>query len=163
MNLRPQSVDTAYHNTWHLLILIINKTDTAKLNIEMTMASLIVKLAQNGRSDAYFANSHSHSTPHPNSQVRGGRTANEREVALKTFTESRVRASFSNGSDDPQAPFPNGGIQRTREFQITVHHSNSGSMDESKEFSNGDDEAWLTRHPGHPRDGNSDKSAGTAS
>lgn len=138
--------------------------DTAKLNIEMTMASLIVKLAQNGRSDAYFANSNSHSTPHANSHMRGGRntTTNEREVALKTFTESRVRASFSNGSDDPQAPFPNGGIQRTREFQITVHHSNSGSMDESKEYTNGvDDEAWLTRHPGHPRDGNSDKSAGT--
>lgn len=137
--------------------------DTAKLNIEMTMASLIVKLAQNGRSDAYFANSHSHSTPHTNPQLRGGRntTTNEREVALKTFTESRVRASFSNGSDDPQAPFPSGGIQRTREFQITVHHSNNGSMDESKEYKNEDDEAWLTRHPGHPRDGNSDKSAGT--
>lgn len=133
---------------------------TAKLNIEMTMASLIVKLAQNGRSDAYFANSHSHSTPNPNSQLRG-RNTNEREVALKTFTESRVRASFSNGSDEPQAPFPSGGIQRTREFQITVHHSHSGSMDESKEYANGDDEAWLTRHPGHPRDGNSDKSTGT--
>ena len=138
-------------------------TDTAKLNIEMTMASLIVKLAQTGRNDAYFANSHSHSTPaHPNSQLRG-RNTNEREVALKTFTESRVRASFSNGTDDPQAPFPNGGIQRTREFQITVHHSNSGSMDESKEYASGDhDEAWLTQNPGHPRDiATSDKSTTT--
>jgi hypothetical protein len=139
-------------------------TDTAKLNIEMTMASLIVKLAQNGRSDAYFANSNSHSTPHHrNSQLRG-RNQNEREVALKTFTESRVRASFSNGSDEAQPPFPNGGIQRTREFQITVHHSNSGSIDESKEYANGDhDEAWLTRNPGHPRDTatTSDKSTGT--
>ncbi|KAG8165002.1 hypothetical protein KVR01_005277 [Diaporthe batatas] len=135
---------------------------TAKLNIEMTMASLIVKLAQNDRSDAYFANSHSHSTPHHrNSQLRG-RTQNEREVALKTFTESRVRASFSNGSDEAQAPFPNGGIQRTREFQITVHHSNSGSIDETKEYPTGDhDEAWLTRNPGHPRDAPSDKSTGT--
>lgn len=128
----------------------------------MTMASLIVKLAQNGRSDAYFANSHSHSTPHTNPQLRG-HNGNEREVALKTFTESRVRASFSNGSEEPQGAFPSGAIQRTREFQITVHHSNSGSMDESKEYANGkgDDEAWLTRHPGHPRDGNSDKSSGT--
>jgi hypothetical protein len=138
--------------------------DTAKLNIEMTMASLIVKLAQTGRSDAYFPNSHSHSTPaHPTSQLRGGRNANEREVALKTFTESRVRASFSNGSDDPQqAPFPNG-IQRTREFQITVHHNHSGSLDESKEYAVGDhDEAWLTRNTGHPRDtATSDKSTTT--
>lgn len=137
-------------------------TDTAKLNIEMTMASLIVKLAQNGRSDAYFANSHSHSTPHANTAMRRARDRdeNERDVALKTFTESRVRASFSNGSEDPQAPFPPGGIQRTREFQVTVHHSKSDSMDESKEY-DGNDEAWLTRHPGHPRDGLSDKSTGT--
>lgn len=54
-------------------------------------------------------------------------------------------------------------IQSTmRELQITVHHSNSGSMDESKEYANTvDDEAWLTRHPGHPRDGTSDKSTKT--
>lgn len=138
-----------------------SSTDTAKLNIEMTMASLIVKLARNGRSDAYFDDSHSHSTPHHRNSQMPGRDPNEREVALKTFTESRVRASFSNGSDEAQAPFPSGGIQRTREFQITVHHSNSGSMDESKEYAHADDEAWLTRNPGHPRDGNSDKSTKT--
>lgn len=143
---------------------------TSKLNIEMTMASLIVKLARNGRADAYFPESHSHTNTDPNiarSQVGpSNKNPNEREVALKTFTESKIRASHTGGSDDTGEPVPSGGIQRTREFQVTVHRSTS-SMDDPKEYVSGaDDEVWLTQYPGHPRttgqDGRSTNSNHTA-
>lgn len=133
---------------------------TAKLNIEMTMASLIIKLARSGRSDAYFPESHSHTNPHnaPHAVgAAGGADAenpNEREVALKTFTESKIRASYSGASEEA-GEVPSGGIQRTREFQVTVHRTSSSSADDDddpKELASGaDDEAWLTRYPGHPR------------
>ena len=126
---------------------------TSKLNIEMTMASLIVKLARNGRADAYSPDTHSHTNPNDPRSVHMNDT-NEREVALKTFTESKIRASYSGATEEVGGsdPVPNGGIQRTREFQVTVHRT-SNSMDESKErgHSSADDEVWLTRYPGHPR------------
>lgn len=163
----------------------------SKLNIEISMAGLIVKLARSGRADAYNYHPHSnpHSNPHTNS-TPGGRNNNrhrgsampidvegsgsahaypnkEREVALKTFTESKIRASFSNnspdGEDGPEIHHhhhhhqgaPEGGIQRTREFRVTVHHSSAGSMDgDSKDDGTidvGEDEAGLTSHPGHPK------------
>lgn len=155
----------------------------AKLNIEMTMASLIVKLARTGRADAYQHHrdeGHHSTTPRRPGVVshnatgmgqRGGdlqgNNDRERDVALKTFTESRVQASYARKSeaDDgvagggggggrrgSQIGQPtHGGIQRTREFQVTVHHSSSGSTDEdAKESINVDDDAWLTSYPGHP-------------
>lgn len=142
---------------------------TAKLNIEMTMASLIVKLARSGRADAHEPETTSHTGHH-----RGGPKSaaahdapNEREVALKTFTESKIRASYSGNSDEAGEPVPSGGIQRTREFQVTVHRT-SNSLDEDAKEAGGphDDEAWLTRYPGHPRgaaqDGRSTASTNTA-
>ncbi|KAK7729987.1 hypothetical protein SLS53_009102 [Cytospora paraplurivora] len=137
---------------------------TAKLNIEMTMASLIVKLARSGRADAHEPGTTSHDAHHsgPKSVAHD---PNEREVALKTFTESKIRASYSGNSDETGEPVPNGGIQRTREFQVTVHRT-SNSLDEGKETNSPhDDEAWLTRYPGHPRgtaqDGRSTTSTNT--
>lgn len=121
------------------------------------MASLIVKLARgDGRGDAYH---HDSSTPHGNTGrvsgfEQGGLkyTNNEREVALKTFTESRVRASLSGGRNgEAEEQVRHGGIQRTREFQVTVHHSSSRSMDEDTKGSvDTEDEACLTSNQGHP-------------
>lgn len=123
---------------------------TAKLNIEMTMASLIIKLARSGRSDAYFPESHSHTNHNMPHAVAQDANPNEREIALKTFTESKIRASYSGGHEEA-IDVPSGGIQRTREFQVTVHRT-SNSVDETKECANGaDDEVSLTRYPGHPR------------
>lgn len=157
--------------------------EDAQLSIEISMASLIVKLARSGRADAY--NYHPRSNPHTNS-TPGGRNNNrqrgsampidvegggsghaypnkEREVALKTFTESKIRTSFSNnspgGEDGPEYHHhqgaPEGGIQRTREFRVTVHHSSAGSMDgdskDDRTIDVGEDEAGLTSHPGHPK------------
>lgn len=160
----------------------------AKLNIEMTMASLIVKLARTGRADAY---QHQHTSQHGNSSTtphgrsipmgaggmrgknnnknnnnnndmlskRAGGSdvedccvdmdddGNERDVALKTFTESRIRSS---SDEHGHKVITHGGIQRTREFQVTIHHTSTGSMDEDTKGSVNDDDAWLTSHPGHP-------------
>ncbi|KAJ4385771.1 hypothetical protein N0V93_010202 [Gnomoniopsis smithogilvyi] len=143
MSLPNQEVFILFHPVVYL----------SKMNIEMTMASLIVKLARTGRADAYF---HHSSTPHANDSnaLDNNRNYdnNERDLGLKTFTESRIRASVSGpragdgGSDVPQE-----GIQRTREFQVTVHHSSSGSMDDDIKGSiTTEDEAWLTSHAGHP-------------
>ncbi|ROW02027.1 hypothetical protein VPNG_07625 [Cytospora leucostoma] len=139
---------------------------TAKLNIEMTMASLIVKLARSGRNDAHEPDTTSHTGHHGSGPKSVAHDPNEREVALKTFTESKIRASYSGNSDEAGEPVPSGGIQRTREFQVTVHRT-SDSLDEGKETSSPhDDEAWLTRYPGHPRgtaqDGRSTASTNTA-
>lgn len=161
----------------------------SKLNIEMTMASLIVKLARSGRADAY--NYHPHSNPHTHSGPggrnnrhrgsampidvdAGGQYPNkEREVALKTFTESKIRASFSNSPDGEDGQdsgafhqgAPESGIQRTREFRVTVHHHSSArSMDEDSKddrtIGEVEDEAGLTSHPGHPKHTNNPFEAG---
>lgn len=143
MSLPNQEVFILFHPVVYL----------SKLNIEMTMASLIVKLARTGRADAYF---HHTSTPHghDSNALNDNRNydGNERDLGLKTFTESRIRASVSGpraGEGVPEAPHE--GIQRTREFQVTVHHSSSGSMDEDLKGSvTTEDEAWLTSHAGHP-------------
>lgn len=117
------------------------------------MASLIVKLARGDRGDAYQQSS----TPHGNrssalQQSSHKYANNERDVALKTFTESRIRASISGGRNgEIEEPVPHGGIQRTREFQVTVHHSSSRSLDEDTKGSvYTEDEAHLTSNPGHP-------------
>lgn len=159
------------------------------------MASLIVKLARSGRADAH--NYHPHSNPHHTNSTPGGRrhrgsampidveAANvgaqypnkEREVALKTFTESKIRASFSNDGEDGQdgsggrggyhQGAPENGIQRTREFRVTVHHSSAGSMDEDSKddrtIGEVEDEAGLTSHPGHPKHSLSNNPFETAS
>lgn len=129
---------------------------TSKLNIEMTMASLIVKLAQSGQSDTHQHHHHHSSTPHQASE-RGTLENrkydnNERDLALKTFTESRIRASMSRArnGEAPEEPTHNG-IQRTREFCVTVHHSRSGSTDDDGKGSiDTEDEVWLTSYAGHP-------------
>lgn len=143
MSLPNQDVFILFHPVVYL----------SKMNIEMTMASLIVKLARTGRGDTYI---HHSSTP----QAGTGSNAlehsrnfdnNERDLALKTFTESRIRASVSGPRGEGLPDVPQDGIQRTREFQVTVHHSSSGSTDDGlKESTTTEDEAWLTSHAGHP-------------
>lgn len=172
----------------------------AKLNIEMTMASLIVKLARTGRADAYqhhqtSQHGNSSGTPHRHGgmgkrgknnknnnndrmskraggasdvedccvdmvddDLDGTHNGNERDVALKTFTESRIRSSSDERGGQRKAAaavVTHGGIQRTREFQVTIHHSSAASLDDDAKGSGGsvatnDDDAWLTSHPGHP-------------
>lgn len=142
MSLPNQEVFILFHPVVYL----------SKLNIEMTMASLIVKLARTGRADTY----HPSSTPHAHDSTALEHSRkydnNERDLALKTFTESRIRASVSGPRVGERATdVPQDGIQRTREFQVTVHHSSSGSTDEDlKESITTEDEAWLTSHAGHP-------------
>lgn len=143
----------------------------SKLNIEISMSSLIIKLARSDRADAHKYDPHSNSAPgggrannfHNHHYHQRGSTmppdANkERDVALQTFTESKIHSSFTNnhngGSPDGQDHHhlqgaPEGGIQRTREFRVTVHHSSSGSLD--GDSNSGEDEAGLTSHPGHPK------------
>lgn len=71
---------------------------------------------------------------------------------MKNFSESRIRASFSGTRDgEAEDNIPHGGIQRTTEFQVTVHHSSPsnspGSLDEdNKGGSHLEDEVWLTSH-----------------
>lgn len=167
---------------------------TAKLNIEMTMASLIVKLARgpsdNNNGNDYHPHNNTSTDPRYQHQQQHQQqqhpTKTDRDVALRTFTESRIRASFSAPQQPNQQqqqqqlprmpPPPEGTIQRTREFQITVHRSDvddggssmledgTSSSEEGcsvrKDGGRGvggggvadavDDEVWLTRHAGHP-------------
>lgn len=140
MSLPNQEVFILFHPVVYL----------CKLNIEMTMASLIVKLARTNQTDA----GHS-STPYDGngSGVMNSRRFdnNERDLALKTFTESRIRASISGARAGEKDPPTHGGIQRTREYEVTVHHSRSRSTDEdAKDSINTEDEVRLTSNAGHP-------------
>lgn len=129
----------------------------AKLNIEMTMASLIVQLARTGRADAYRhhpASQHHSSTPRARDSTAAGQRqhdiiSDDRGIAMKNFSESRIRASCSGTRDSDAEEFTHGGIQRTTEFQVTVHHSSPGNSPESmvedtKGSSRLEDEIWLT-------------------
>ncbi|KAI0602687.1 hypothetical protein F4775DRAFT_150225 [Biscogniauxia sp. FL1348] len=127
-----------------------------KLNIEMSMASLILRLARSRDGEPYH---HSLSYSHENTQHRHGdphtSTNHDREIALKSFNRAVVRANSGDSDSDLTGPAESG-ISRRLEFEVTVHqatplekHSISEGSDR-KIFIATEDEDSLTSNPGHP-------------
>ncbi|KAI1493372.1 hypothetical protein F5X96DRAFT_622219 [Biscogniauxia mediterranea] len=127
-----------------------------KLNIEMSMASLILKLARSSYGESYH---HSLSSSHENTHHRHGDPRNgtnrDRDIALKSFNRAVVRANSGDSDSDLTGPAENG-INRRLEFEVTVHQATpreKRSMSEGsdrKVFINTEDEDSLTSNPGHP-------------
>ncbi|ORY66161.1 uncharacterized protein BCR38DRAFT_429458 [Pseudomassariella vexata] len=123
-----------------------------KLNIEMSMASLITRLAQGKNSDAHF-NSLSYSTRNRNCHNQKY-DPTERAVGLRSFTKSRAQAT----SDGEAEPGHGTGINRRFDVEVTVHHDEPSERHPSKghgnhvvEFTELEDEMSLTYNPGPPR------------
>ncbi|KAI0129896.1 hypothetical protein BJ170DRAFT_291591 [Xylariales sp. AK1849] len=120
-----------------------------KLNIEMSMASLITRLAR--QSSDVNMNSLSE-TDHRRRQYGTDESAEanrNREVALKSFTRSRIHATPEDYNRDlAQA----GGIQRRYDVDVTVHQSSpADSMQKGHvTFDKMEDEVSLTKNIGHP-------------
>ncbi|KAI0175453.1 hypothetical protein BJ166DRAFT_175197 [Pestalotiopsis sp. NC0098] len=123
-----------------------------KLNIEMSMATLITRLARNGRNDVYL-NTLSESDRRRQYGTDENARSGNRDVGLKSFTKSRVR-------HDPEDVDPDlalgSGIQRTFDVNVTVQQSSPSDHNHKGHvmFDRMDDEISLKRN-GKDMDGRS--------
>lgn len=159
MSLPNQVVFTQFHPVAYMV----------KLNIEMTMASLITKIARaTGVGDD---GNRPHNSSGTRSRHDGLRTLNEEtdhDIAMKSFHTNAVGAGrFDDDDDDdyntiksgPGKGGPKGGgIQRRVDIRVeTASTSEDGNGDVEKgssPFDHGEDEMSLANHPGHPRGAN---------
>ncbi|KAI0469696.1 hypothetical protein GGR56DRAFT_662244 [Xylariaceae sp. FL0804] len=118
-------------------------TYIVKLNIEMSMASLILKLAQSRDADINF---HSLSYSRHRTQNDEEGACNNRSVGLKSFNQAGAKSSeVSDSESDASRPGANE-IHRKIDFKVTVE----GGQQKSTGFERLDDEMTLTQYPGHP-------------
>ncbi|KAK8068968.1 hypothetical protein PG994_005584 [Apiospora phragmitis] len=135
-------------------------TYLTKLNIEMSVANLIARLARGGsHSDQFHSSSYNNTGPRTHNARNNPQFGNEQDLALKSFTKSRIRSGAGgddDDSDDNGGGSPMGGIHKRLEYEVTVHHNPPGSKPPSSSQSHSfeltkDDEMALTQHAGHPR------------
>ncbi|KAI0470474.1 hypothetical protein GGR56DRAFT_146714 [Xylariaceae sp. FL0804] len=132
-----------------------------KLNIEMTMANLILKLARRNHQDAHHHWLSYSNEPH---QEYNREPSNpERDVALKSFNRATVKASPGESDSDSGEISPvdkggmkggmKGGINRTIDYHVTVSDAppSKKGRDDRQSFSDLEDEISLANNPGHPR------------
>ncbi|KAH8198276.1 hypothetical protein TruAng_007574 [Truncatella angustata] len=117
-----------------------------KLNIEMSMASLITHLARNGSNDVHMGTlSESDRRRQFGTDENGTSATRARDIGLKSFTRSRVQ----HDPDDVD-PSHSGGIQRTREVNVTIHQSNPNDSAHKNHGVMFEDELSLTHNKGYP-------------
>ena len=124
-------------------------TYLTKLNIEMSLANLIARLAQKGNNDVHF-NSLSYTGGQHRSQGRANQHSDpaDHEVALKSFTQSRIRAERQDGdSDDSVAA---AGIQKRLDVEVTVSPSSSRHPHPATGYEGTEDEMSLAHNAGYP-------------
>ncbi|KAI5928133.1 hypothetical protein F4810DRAFT_706027 [Camillea tinctor] len=143
-------------------------TYMVKLNIEMTMSSLITKLARRGMADE-VADPHSESLSHSHHRHTSNksrdlmfRSNGHDSIALSTFT-AKIKGGHADRDDgfDLRRAQGHTGIQRTvdiriEEEELAEQQHTPGSEDLEKEDSRGrsqnvEDEMSLTRNVGHPQ------------
>lgn len=126
-------------------------TYLTKLNIEMSLANLIAKLARHGNNDVRF-NSLSYTGGQNRLQGRATQPSDpaDHEVALKSFTQSRIRAERQDGdSDDSVAA---AGIQKRLDVEVTVSPSSSRHPHHhpAAGYEGTEDEMSLAHNAGYP-------------
>lgn len=132
-------------------------TYMVKLNIEMSMASLITRLASRSASDEYYPNMSSSNPTNGRSGVVHSHVDNSpwaaQGNAIQMKQVSRVVAGDSD-EDDISNPFEVGaagtGIHRRTEFEITVEKDTKGYGPRAQASL---DELPLTSNVGHPKRG----------
>lgn len=117
-----------------------------KLNIEMSMASLITRLARGDNNDVRM---NSLSDTDRLRYYGNDETTTNRNAGLKSMTKSRARHTMTKESGGSTAT-QGSGIQKTTDVDVTVHHASSeeGMHRTRKTFF--DDEVSLTNNAGHP-------------
>ncbi|SPO07010.1 uncharacterized protein DNG_09704 [Cephalotrichum gorgonifer] len=129
-----------------------------KLNIEMSMASLITRLAREQHTG--FDSTHSHSRDHHSHPSRVSRKRDETKGA-KGFQRASVELAQMSGEELRNIQKGASGIHRRFDVEIRVdsadsRHSNEGRSDDDRsgiDFRKVDDEVSLTKDTGHPRSG----------
>lgn len=131
-------------------------TYLTKLNIEMSLASLIARLAQNGNNDVHFNSlSYTGGTHWPQGRANQHSAPADHEVALKSFTQSRAHAERQDGdSDDSDAA---AGIQKRFDVEVTVSPSSSRHPHAATGYKGTEDEMSLAHNAGYPLDRSSVK------
>ncbi|KAK8084294.1 hypothetical protein PG997_005565 [Apiospora hydei] len=143
-------------------------TYLTKLNIEMSVANLIARLARGGNnSDQFHSSSYNNTGPRTQQQRNNPQFGNEQDLALKSFTKSRIRSEPADDDSDHGVAgngggiTPMGGIHKRLEYEVTIHQNpspggggstkpSSSSHSDSFELTK-DDEMALTKYAGHPR------------
>jgi hypothetical protein len=121
-----------------------------KLNIEMSMATLITRLARNGSNDVHVNTLSESDRRRQYGTDEHGYTSRNRDIGLKSFTKSKIR---HDPEDDDATRANNGGIQRTYDVNVTVQQSSPSESTRKGHvtiFDNMEDEMSLTNHAGHP-------------
>lgn len=144
MSLPNQIVFTQFHPVAYLV----------KLNIEMTMASLITKVARaTGVGDD--GNKPANESSGTRSRHDGMRTIHDEndDIAMKSFHAAAVGPSgFDEDYEGGNAKSK--GIKRTVDIRVESAYTLEADIDAEKGSPFGDDEISLAHHPGHPRGGN---------
>ncbi|KAK7991599.1 hypothetical protein PG996_013388, partial [Apiospora saccharicola] len=127
-------------------------TYLTKLNIEMSVANLIARLARGGsNSDQFHSSSYNNTGPGTKNARNNPQFNNDQDLALKSFTKSRIRSEpDDDDSDNGQLT----GIHKRLEYEVTVQHNpqiNSKPASSNSFELTKDDEMALTQHAGHPR------------
>jgi hypothetical protein len=116
-----------------------------KLNIEMSMASLITRLARGHNNDVRI-NTLSESDRRRNYGTDENTTV--RDVGLKYLSKSKNRPPMPEESGNN--PIQRSGIQKTFAFDVTVHQANPNEGTQKAHATMFEDEMSLTNHAGHP-------------
>ncbi|KAI0155218.1 hypothetical protein GGR57DRAFT_511669 [Xylariaceae sp. FL1272] len=119
-----------------------------KLNIELSMANLILRLAQ-GREDADFRDGLSHSNGNAHSNGQRHLSKYHGDIALKSFHRATVKAERLDSDSEKSADGENG-INKTVDFHVTVSDAQPRECASRQEKRGFDDEMSLTGNAGHP-------------
>ncbi|KAK7211326.1 hypothetical protein V2G26_018504 [Clonostachys chloroleuca] len=129
-------------------------TYMVKLNIEMSMAKLITRLASNGGSDEFYPEHNSSSNP------TGGYSGNQSHAERQSTWNQGNSVALAQvskivaGNSEEDLPRNGGGIgiHRRTEIEVKVEQDTKAGYN-SKSGHHSDDEFPLTSDTGHPKDG----------
>lgn len=124
-------------------------TYLTKLNIEMSLANLIARLAKNGNNDVRFNSlSYTHGKHRSTGRALQHSDPADHEVALKSFTQSRAHAERSDGDSDDS--IAGAGIQKRFDVEVTVSPSHSRHPHPATAYEGTEDEISLAHNAGYP-------------
>jgi hypothetical protein len=124
-----------------------------KLNIEMSMATLITRLARSGANDVYLNTLSESDRRRQYGNDENTHSSRNRDIGLKSFTKSKIR----HDPEDVDHDLAHGaGIQRTFDVNVTVQQSTPSDHDRKGHvmFDRMEDEISLKRN-GKDMDGRS--------
>ena len=134
-------------------------TYMVKLNIELSMANLITKLAYSGRNDDFYARSlgfTANGERHVEDQGIADDSRSTKNHGLKRFPSNTDTDTEGQAGETPRPTRKEGGIRKRTEVGITIEHADP-SLNRTNTLGRGprgpsevDDEIPLAYHAGPP-------------